>query len=296
MKNLKHIWLIAQKDMKLFATDRLAMGFFLLFPFLFIVMFNFILKDVGGEDKRLELHMLTQESEGGLSGEIIGSLETKDESQLAPGDPVIVWEKRDYGSARVAVEDGELKGFIAFPSDFTESVFSGKNARLEVVADPDEDYTRAALNGLAATIANRITSARVAASAAIDLLSEQGDNNARIHQTIERFLTGANAADGEGESFISVAVERVGEVEGQNAADFVLPGYLVMFVFFGAALGAEAIVRERQNNTLERLFAASVRRETILGGIFAGTAIKGLVQIAIFWGAGILIFKVEMGE
>jgi ABC-2 type transport system permease protein len=38
-----------------------------------------------------------------------------------------------------------------------------------------------------------------------------------------------------------------------------------------------------------------VRRTSILGGIFAGTAAKGLIQIAIFWLVGILVFGVDLG-
>ena len=43
----------------------------------------------------------------------------------------------------------------------------------------------------------------------------------------------------------------------------VIPGYLMMFVFFTAALSAERIVRERQTHTLERLLTSSVKRESI---------------------------------
>ena len=68
-----------------------------------------------------------------------------------------------------------------------------------------------------------------------------------------------------------------------------------MFVFFTAAMSAERIVRERQNNTLERLLASSVRRESILGGIFTGTASKGLIQILLFWAVGILAFNIDFG-
>ena len=86
-----------------------------------------------------------------------------------------------------------------------------------------------------------------------------------------------------------------GEIVAEQPSNYVVPGYLVMFVFFAAALSAEAIVRERQNHTLERMLASSVRRSTIVGGIFAGTAAKGLVQIIIFWTLGILVFKIDLG-
>jgi ABC-2 type transport system permease protein len=84
-------------------------------------------------------------------------------------------------------------------------------------------------------------------------------------------------------------------VEAEEPSNFVIPGYLVMFVFFTAALSAENIVRERQNNTLERMLAGSVSRMSILGGIFIGTSLKGLIQITIFWVVGILVFNLDLG-
>lgn len=292
MKQLKHILFIALKDLKLFATDRGALFFFILFPFLFMTMFS--LMGGASEDPRLELHLVTQEAEGGLSYQIIGALETEDDSQLKPGEPKIVWLK-DYDQARQAVEDKELAGFLVFPSDFTEGVLMGYGTQLEVVADAEAINTRAALNGLARAIASRVGSQQVAANATIGLLVEQGlisGEMADIGQAMQQILSGQGAT---GESFIEFRTEKVGEVEAENPSNWAIPGYLVMFVFFAAALSAEAIVRERQNHTLERLLAGSVRRESILGGIFTGTAAKGLIQIAIFWAAGILIFNIDFG-
>jgi ABC-2 type transport system permease protein len=291
MKSLKHIWFYALKDLRLFATDRLALFFAILFPFLFVVIFSFILSGVGGEDQRLELHLATQEAAGGLSYQIIGAVETRDDSQLKPGEPKIVWD-RDYDQARQAVEDKELEGFLAFPADFTEGVMTGGGAQLEVIADAEAINTRAALNGLAQAIASRVGAQRVAASATIELLVGQGlATPGDIGQTIQRLFSAQDA----GKSLLEFNTETVGEVEAENPSNYVIPGYLVMFVFFTAALSAERIVRERQNHTLERLLASSVRRESILGGTFLGTATKGLIQIAIFWVIGILVFKIDLG-
>jgi hypothetical protein len=87
MKALKHIWFIALKDLKIFTRDRASVFFFIVFPFLFIIMFNFLLKDVGGQDQRLEMHMVTREAAGGLSYQIIGAMETQNETLLSPGQP-----------------------------------------------------------------------------------------------------------------------------------------------------------------------------------------------------------------
>ncbi len=189
---------------------------------------------------------------------------------------------KDYNTARQMVEDKEIEGFLAFPADFTEGVFMGYGAQLEVVADAEATNTRAALNGVARAIASRVGAQQVATRATIGLLVGQGLDTsgdiADIEQVIKELFSEQGGITAE-ESFIQYGTEKVGEVEPENASNFVIPGYLVMFVFFAAALSAEAIVRERQNHTLERMLAGSVRRESILGGIFTGTAIKGLIPI-----------------
>jgi ABC-2 type transport system permease protein len=296
MTQLGRVWFIMLKDLKIFFRDRVALFFFILFPFMFIVIFNFVLSDVGGGDERLVLHVATQEAEGGLSYQVIEAIETPEGAQLAPGDPQIVWV-RDYVWARQAVEDGNLSGFLAFPEDFSAGIFGGGGTELDVVADSEALNTRAALGGLARSIASRIGSQQVAARAVIQLQIEAGildpGDQAAIDAIIGQLVAGGGLATGQ--SFIEFDTESVGEVEPENAANFVIPGYLVMFVFFTAALGAEVLVRERQNHTLERLLAGSVRRPAILGGAFASSAAKGLIQIAIFWIVGIFAFRVDLG-
>jgi len=297
MGQVKHIWFIALKDLKLFATDHMALLFAILFPFLFVILFNFMFSSVGGEDERLELHLVTKEIDGGLSYQIIGAMETKDDSQLQPGEPKIIW-LRDYNEARQAVEDKELAGFLAFPADFTERLEAGDVTQLEVVTDAEDINTRATLNGFARAIASQVGSQYVVVSATIELLIEQGlidpGDTAEIEQAIQQLFPDRGDI-AIGESFIEFETEKVGEVEAEQPSNFVIPGYLVMFVFFTAALSAERIVRERQNNTLERILSSSVRREGILGGIFVGTAAKGLIQIVIFWTVGLLAFKIDLG-
>ena len=68
-----------------------------------------------------------------------------------------------------------------------------------------------------------------------------------------------------------------------------------MFVFFVAAMSAESIARERQGQTLERLLSNGARRESIILGKFVGIAIRGLLQLAVLWAAGILIFGIDLG-
>jgi ABC-2 type transport system permease protein len=292
MKNLRHIWFIGLNDVRGFLTDRLAVGVFILFPFLFIVMFNMLLGNVGAGDRRLELHLATQET-AGISVHLIQAMTAADDSQLKPGQPKLVWD-RDYSQAKKDVESGKIGGILAFPADFTEKVESGQPTSMEIIVQAEDTDTRMALNGLAQSIASQTASQTIEVKAVIDLMKEQGASGAEIQQAAGKIVQNISS-NPDSASLIASQVQSVGQVKQVNASSFVVPGYLVMFVFFAAAIGAVGIIRERQNHTLERLMAGAVRRESILGGYFLGGIFRGLVQIAIFWTVGILVFHVDIG-
>ena len=186
MRNLRHVWFIALNNVRLFVTDRLAVGMFILFPFLFIIMFNMLLSNAGAGDQRLELHLATQET-GGISQQIIQAMVTTDESQLKPGDPIIILEK-DYNQAKADVEAGKLDGFLAFPADFTQNIETGKNTDLEIVAKAEATDTRMALNGLARSIASLIGSETTEINAVVALLTQQGSSPADIQKAVAQII------------------------------------------------------------------------------------------------------------
>jgi ABC-2 type transport system permease protein len=299
MKQMKRAWFIALKDMRLFASDRLALFFALLFPFFFATAFYFLMQGVGGNDHRQDLHLVTQEAHG-MSRQIIEAMVTKDEALLKPGEMRIIWDK-DYNSAMSAVKSKKIPGFIAFPSDFTEGVTMGYGANLEIVVDAQAIDSRAALYGFAKGIAAKVGMEQVSSRATMSLqmapqLSSGNLPNAtNLAKVIQESFMSTSMGHTGAANLIAFDVRKVGEVKAKNPSNFVIPGYLVMFVFFSAALGSQAIVQERQNQTLERLLASSVTQEAILGGIFTGTALKGIVQILLFWIVGILIFGMSMG-
>jgi ABC-2 type transport system permease protein len=294
---MKHVWFIMLKDLKLFSKDRMALFFFILFPFVFVIVFNFLLGDVGGGDERIALNVTTlEQQEESISHVVLQAITTEDESDLEPGEPIIVWDE-DYHEAREKVENGDISGLLVFPEDFTDEVMQGGGTELTVLAQADAMNTRAALRALASAIASWLDSQVAAGGATVALLVEQGalnpDDAEAIEQVMEELYSAENVT--EGQTSIVVNTETVGEVEAESVANQVIPGYLVMFVFFAAALGAEVIVRERENHTLERLLATSVQKRSLLGGIYAGTAAKGLIQIAVFWTVGILAFNIDLG-
>ena len=270
---LRQALLLASKDTRIFFRDRAALTFAFLLPFIFVIGFSLALRDVGPEDENLRFTIATQEPVG-ISVQAV-------EAIAASIDQVATM---DHDEALTAVDSGEIRGFISFPADFTQRFLAGETAPLEVYVGDVPPADEAALRGFAQEIAARFSEARATLSAVIAL-----GNPPEAIQAMEKLLSDTSGPA------IDLRMEQVGEIAPFNTSNFVLPGYLTMFVFFTAAMGAEALARERQTHTLERLMANGVRRESLIVGKFLAGALIGVVQVAVMWAVGALAFNVDLG-
>ena len=275
--------LLASKDTKIFFRDRFAVVFAFAFPLLFTLGFTLALGGILSEDETLQVTLVTrEEGKDTLSREIIDG--------LSAGDTFTVNEM-DYEAARREVEAGTLPGFIAFPSRFTESLagVGGNNtAVLEVVTNADDPDNAAALEALAHTIARQVSDTQLA-FLSLNLLPTEVDKEAAMLRLSE-------LGDFSSKQLVTFPEEQVGDRERPNASNFTLSGYLTMFIFFAAALSAEAIARERRNQTLERLLTNGVRRESIILGKFLTGTYRGVMQVVVLWGVGIVAFSIDLGS
>ena len=268
--------LIAGKDTKIFFKDRFAVGFSFLFPFLFVIGFSLALSGQGPTDSQLEITAASQE-ESGLSREILNDLSQSDEGAIR-----VV----EYSEALDELERGDIEGFVAFPADFTQGLFGGQPVVLEVVVGSGSVETEAALTGFARSVAGNVS----VVGNALGAIQEIAAGNQAVIQNADMTALTRGPAP-----VIGFEVERVGDIRPFKASNFTLPGYLTMFVFFAAALSAEAIARERQTHTLERLMSNGTRRESIILGKFIGAVYRGVMQLVVMWTVGIFAFRIDLG-
>ena len=284
--------LLAWKDTRIFFKDRMALAFAFLLPFVFVIGFSLALQGAGPDNAPLRFTITTQET-GGISGQTIATI-----TAAAP-DSIAAMAHPD---AQAAAESGEIDGFVTFPPDFTQRLLSGETAALQVITGPNAaPADEAALRGFAQEIAARLNEAAAALSAITAIGGPQAApapgaetapnaiGNPQAANALEPLLSAANALSG------SIQIQQVGDILPFNASNFALPGYLTMFVFFTAAMGAEALARERQTHTLERLMSNGARRESLILGKFLAGAIIGVTQIAVMWTVGALAFNINLG-
>ncbi len=270
--------ILAMKDTKVLFKDRLAVAFSFLFPFLFVIGFTLALAGQGPSDDPVEFVVTKLETDG-VSNQLIDAFAVEDRS------PVVVMT---YDETLQAAEDDLIEGYVVFPADFTENLINGEPTSLEVVSTGEDSGYKVALIGFANTLARPFNEVHVVAGAVSEAT---GTDFSLIARTA--FETGL--IDQGSSGTVEIDVEQVGDVEPWNASNFTLPGYLTMFVFFAAALSAEAIARERRDHTLERLLSNGTRREAIVIGKLMGTAFLGLLQISVMWMVGIIAFSIDLG-
>ena len=202
------------------------------------------------------------------------------------GSPNVGVSSMDFDGAMAALEQGEIDGFVVFRADFTQRILSGERTALEVVVSDNNPDAEAALYGFAQEIAGRFTETQIATITAAAIATQTPDApQVRV----------AEESRGDLAPSVGLELERVGDVQPFSPSNFTLPAYLTMFVFFSAALSAEAIARERQNQTLERLMSNGTRRESIVLGKFIGTGYRAAAQLVVMWLAGVLLFDVYLG-
>ena len=267
--------LLASKDTRIFFRDRAAMTFAFLLPFIFVIGFTLALRDVGPENEDIQFVVATQDAEFGFSYPAITAMIEAGEGSITG---------MQYEEALDAVEAGEIDGFVHFPPEFSPKLVSGERTTLEVIAGDIPAAEEAALRGFAQEIASRFSEGRATVSAVVSLGHPE-----KAGPVMAELLSDSSGAA------IGLRVEQVGEIAPFNTSNFVLPGYLTMFVFFTAAMGAEALARERQTHTLERLMANGVRRESLIVGKFLAGGFIGVVQVAVMWTVGALAFNIDLG-
>ena len=281
MRVLQQVILMAIKDLRLFVLDRGALAFALAFPLLFAFAFSLILDDAD-LDQTATLRVVTAEGPQGLSHAVIDGLRRIHDIELVEMSP-------DEAAS------GDLSTYLLFPEDLTERLFSGQQALLRVVTDGSDPENDALHRGVAFSISRDLSVRQAAVGAAVSLAAQGGDvpDESRIAEAVGSLIQ--EEPDGSA-GVAGVQQVQVGNIDPVPSANYVLPGYITMFLFFAAGFGAAELLRERRQNTFDRLIASGVDPSTILAGKWLGTATRALVQAIVLWTAGLLFFGINMGE
>lgn len=114
------------------------------------------------------------------------------------------------------------------------------------------------------------------------------DHQAALHDAFETSAVALTVVDRTGQ-------EAKGVGPSTNMFDYILPGMGVFFLMFAAAAAAGDLHRERAGGTLRRLLVAPLGSSDLLVGKWLFAMLNGLLQLAVLFAAGKLLFRMNLG-
>lgn len=312
---LNQILSITIKDLKVLFADSRGLVTLFLMPFMFILVMTTALRGAFSGPSSDPVPVLVVNADtGSLADKAIADLKTVDGltvEETYDGQPLT----RDL--AESLISNGERNVAIVFPADFSDSILAratDPNAPVTTVtfiADPatGAQFLGPIQGGVQGFILREASYAQVPGQlggAFNAMASEAGPQAAPMIEQmgeafVERVTTnledgGLNGASSDPVKFEQVApadfkVEKFPDSAQQN-----VPGYTLFGVFFIVQVVATSILREKQDGTFRRLMVAPMSRAALLIGKVLPYYLVNLLQVAVMFGVGVIIFGMTLGN
>jgi ABC-2 type transport system permease protein len=299
---LKKLFLIALKDLRLIFRDPSALVLMLLAPFLLTLGMGALTGRFSGGTgtgiRDIPLEIINEDE--GMLGEVLVEIFLSPEL----GDLVSPTLDTDLDAARDKVDTNQSAAAILIPAGFTESItrmagVPGDDAvvKIEFYSNPTMPTSVGILQSILDQFINQVEIGRVSAAVIVAQLLENdlitpdqagfvgtqvGGEMAQSMGSTSSIQVKTNLAEGEGISFDILA--------------YMAPGMAMMFLMFTVTYGARSLLVENQAGTLPRLLVAPTRSAYVLGGKFTGILLSAVAQLVILIGGTTLLFGLQWGD
>ncbi len=272
-------FVIARNGIRRFMNDRTALFFTVAFPLLLILVVGTATS--GFADTEFGVGIVSS-GDGRLEAGLVKALEASDRIELETFD--------DRESLAKAVRRGSVPAGLVVADGYDAGLLSGRAVEIELLIDQARGSPAAVRSVIADVIANQGAALQAAAFASKRSRQPIATTLIEARRTAELF---ANVAVG-----VRTQTVGSGDAEGElpPGIGYQAPSNLILFVFITSLAGSALLIRSRQLNVTQRMFATPTPARTILlGEGLARFGIAGLQALVIF-AAGTLLFGVDWGD
>lgn len=258
------IWHLAAKDLRILARDVPGLVFLFITPIVIIAVASFALSGLfAGGTKPFSLPVVL-EDDGEAARTLVDTL-----GGLGAFRVLTTYKSDDSDQVPMTRDKAkqllkDTKAAVVVPDGFSDALAKGEPAKLIVLSDPSDQVMPSV-----------------------------------VLQTITQLATQqALARSGQRQPPVEVVQEVPADASGERPTPFEanVPGYAVMFMLLGTTMGAVALLEERENGTLRKLRTLPVSTADILGGKALSNFLTALVQSAVLFAAGRLLFGMRLGD
>ncbi len=209
----------------------------------------------------------------------------------------------DIQAARSLVENGEARGALYLPPDFSAALQETGAARTQIrlYTDPSAQISPFILENVVQRIALGFQSAALGAQLAGTQVQLAAQNDPVLRPALAALpqaIASAQAdfaAEQAAHSQITLTTETLGVAQQVNAMDYFMPSMAIFFLMFSMFAGTRSILDEEKAGTLARLMSTPISPAAILLGKISGTLLIGLLQMAVLVLVSSWLFGVNWG-
>ena len=296
---MKTIWYIARKDLLEAFKDRGGIILLLVVPLALITVVGLAFGNVfGSSSSQISIDVAVSNQDNGYVGKAIVDALNINTKQLV----IHIHRYSDPVSVSQQVANSNVNAGIVIPAGTSDAL----SADVQNGTPPTnlvKFYSLPSNNDARITITQQIVSSVMSQLAAGSAAVSQV--NHVCSQPGNRCTPGTlNSAA------ISASVGQASSVAAQQAVtslpagqaphigqfDQILPGYAIFFALFSINAAAATILQEKEDGTFRRLLIAPVQKYALLGGKLLAQFLLTLIQLAILFGIGYLVFHIHIGN
>jgi ABC-2 type transport system permease protein len=195
----------------------------------------------------------------------------------------------------------EDKFALQIPADFSENLLEGSETSVTLhvlpttsTSQPVEQYISAAISRLggAAMVAEMGLNQAIES----EMVTSEREERAYFEEILSETLAASK------DPLAITKINWAGDVEitttrtSATSAEQASAGQIVTWTQITLLAAAEVFVAEREGGTLRRLLVSPVHRSVVLGGKLLSRLVLGLVQMAVLFLGGSLLFGVHWGQ
>ena len=299
---LKKLFLIAIKDLKLIFRDPSALVLMLMAPFLLTLGMGAVTGGFsGGNDTGIsDIPVEIVNHDNGILGEAL--LEVFQSTEL---DQLVTPRLPDgLNEAKELVDEGNSAAVIFIPEGFTESVIPGMGrsepgevVQIEFYENPTAPTSVGILKSILDQFLNQVEIGRVSSEVIITQLIKNGVISPQQAGEIGAQI-GTEMAQSTGSGSAIKVITNQAEEEGIafNILAYLAPGMAMMFLMYTVTYGAHSLLYENTIGTLPRMLVTPTLSANILAGKMTGIFLTAIAQLVILIGGTSLLFRLQWGD
>lgn len=297
---IRQIIAITLKELKVLWLDREALALLFAMPMFFILVMSFALEGVfeaGSKGHPIEILVVHQDG-GRLAEQAIADLKRTEGLIL-----IETYEGIPLSSdkAEQLIGRGVYPLALLFPEGYTEQILKNANnpqkgkAIVYLISDPAMNLQLLATvkGAVQGAIERRVLLARIP-----QRLKEMFGTLGGIEGQLDNMLEDPNISERgrSGVDFIHTFPKGFNAGRRPTATEQNVPAYTIFGVFFIVLTLASSFLQEKKDGTFQRILAAPLSKTALLIGKLLPYYLVNLIQIAMMFCIGVVVFGMKLGH